>query len=125
MDKFKTDIWIQDVDLFPLSPISNSHIKFVEFDVIVAATTGANVVAPWRRYIANNVFMARSVQGRRFAESTEDYIWSFLDRSDSWMLDQNALDWAVEVASPETVLGNMSALSVGLTQSVMNGPIES
>jgi hypothetical protein len=125
MDKFNTDVWIQDVDLFPTSPISNSHVGFTGFDVIVAATTGANVIAPWRRYIANNVFLARSDNGRKFAQNAEEYIWAFLDKSDSWMLDQNALDWAVEAASLDTVIGNMSALSVGLTQSVMNGSIES
>lgn len=125
MDKFETDVWIQDVDLFPVSPISDSHDRFTEFDVIVAATTGVNLLAPWRRYLAGNVFLAQSDGGRQFAASAEDYIWTFLDRHDSWMLDQNALDWAVETASRETAIGNMSALGVGLTQSVMNGSIES
>lgn len=125
MDKFKTDVWIQDVDLFPTFPISDSHSKFTDFDAIVAATSGVNVVAPWRRYLAGNVFLARSDNGRKFAANAVEYIWAFLDRADSWMLDQNALDWAVEVASHDSNIGNMNVLNVGLTQSVMSGPIES
>ncbi|MDQ0677986.1 hypothetical protein QFZ30_001368 [Arthrobacter pascens] len=125
MDKFGTDVWIQDVDLYPISPISDSYSELAEFDVVVAASTGINMLAPWRRYIANNVFFARSDKGRQFAASAADYIWAFLDQPNSWMLDQNALDWAVETARPATAIGNMRALNIALTQSGMNGAIES
>ena len=125
MQKFGTDVWIQDVDLFPVSPISESAKKFEEFDVVIAVSTGLNMIAPWRRYLAGNVYLSRSDEGRQFAANVEDYLWAFLDRPDSWMLDQNALDWAVENAPVDTAIGNMSVLGVGLTQSHMNGTIES
>lgn len=125
MDKFETDVWIQDVDLYPTSPISDSYRALTEFDVVLAASTGINMLAPWRRYIANSVFIARSSAARHFAASAVDYIWAFLDRTDSWMLDQNALDWAVEAAQPGIAIGNMRALDIRLTQSAMNGAIES
>ncbi|MCC3282473.1 hypothetical protein [Arthrobacter caoxuetaonis] len=125
MDRFETDVWIQDVDLFPVSPVSDSPVGFAEFDVIVAASTGNNMLAPWRRYLAGNVFLSRSNNGRQFITQVENYIWTFLPVVDSWMLDQNALDWAIECAPAETAIGNMRVLGVGLTQSVMSGPIES
>ncbi|MEE2524672.1 hypothetical protein [Pseudarthrobacter sp. J47] len=125
MDRFEADVWIQDVDLYPVSPIADSYTKFKEFDVVLAASTGIDRLAPWRRYLAGNVFLARSDKGRQFAARTADYVMAFLDQPNSWMLDQNALDWAVETAQPGTIIGNINALNIGLTQSVMNGAIES
>lgn len=125
MDKFEADVWIQDADLYPTSPIADSFRTFAEFDVVLAASTGIDRLAPWRRYLAGNVFLARSDKGREFAAGTANYIMAFLDQPDSWMLDQNALDWAVETAQLGTTIGDMRALNVGLTQSVMNGSIES
>ena len=125
MERFGTDVWVQDVDLYPTSPISRAHTILSGFDVVLAASTGINMLAPWRRYIANNVYIARSEAGRAFASNAAAYITAYLDEPDSWMLDQNALDWAVEKAPAGTSIANMRALDVQLTQSTMNGPIES
>lgn len=125
MDKFGADVWIQDVDLYPTAAISQAHTAMKEFDAVVAASSGIDLLAPWRRYIANSVYISRSEKGRTFASNAAAYISSFLHEPDSWMLDQNALDWAVEMAPDGTSLGNMRALDVQLTQSAMNGPIES
>lgn len=125
MDKFGTDIWVQDVDLYPTAPISQAHTSMTGFDAVVAASSGIDMLAPWRRYIANSVYISRSENGRTFASNAAAYISSFLHEPDSWMLDQNALDWAVEMAPAGTSIGNMRALDVQLTQSAMNGPIES
>ncbi|WP_139184633.1 hypothetical protein [Arthrobacter sp. ok909] len=125
MDKFGTDVWVQDVDLYPTSPISQAGTALSGFDVVLAASSGINMLAPWRRYIANSVYISRSEKGRAFATNAAQYISAFLDEPDSWMLDQNALDWAVEKAPAGTSIGNMRALDIQLTQSAMNGSIES
>ncbi|MBG6218713.1 hypothetical protein IWX75_003200 [Arthrobacter sp. CAN_A6] len=125
MDRFDRPVWIQDVDLYPTASILTAKSRLSEFDVALPGSGGVSTLAPWRRYIANNVFLADSEGGRLFARAAAQYIRGFLPETDSWMLDQNALDWAVEQVSSDAVIGDMRQLDIHLTQSAMNGPIES
>lgn len=125
MAKHDTAIWIQDVDLFPTSPITTANDSLGRFDVALVQSDGLNFMAPWRRYLAGNVYINQTDNARDFLRSVSDYITFFLSREHSWMLDQNALDWAVEKCSDYVRIGNMKHLNINLTQSIMNSAIES
>ncbi|MEV8144227.1 hypothetical protein [Specibacter sp. NPDC078709] len=125
MTKHDSAIWIQDVDLFPTSPITNTKDSLDLFDVALVQSDGLNFMAPWRRYLAGNVYINQTDNAREFLRFVSEYITFFLSREHSWMLDQNALDWAVEKCSDYVRIGNMKHLNINLTQSIMNSAIES
>ncbi|WP_343317654.1 hypothetical protein AAFM46_10435 [Arthrobacter sp. TMP15] len=125
MKRYNTSIWIQDVDLFPTAPTISANHRLQEYDVALVESGGLNFLAPWRRYLAGNVYISQSDNGRDFLKYTVEYIISFLSVEDSWMLDQNALDWAIEKSSTDTLIGNMKFLDIHLTQTTMNATIES
>lgn len=52
-------------------------------------------LSPWRRYLAGNVFISNRVR-KQFLVDLQTYIVRGLLEQSSWMLDQNALSYAIE-----------------------------
>lgn len=56
-------------------------------------------LSPWRRYLAGNVYIRKDVPDQ-FMTDLLSYIVSGLHSPNSWMLDQNALTYAIERTFP-------------------------
>lgn len=59
-------------------------------------TEGTLGVSPWRRYMAGNVVANRGLLGSEALHRLHDYLSVGLAEPASWMLDQNAIAYAVE-----------------------------
>ncbi len=53
-------------------------------------------VSPWRRNMAGNVAITRAVLDSGVLADLQEYLTHGLDRESAWMLDQNALTYAIE-----------------------------
>jgi hypothetical protein len=65
-------------------------------DIAIPLSRGYAVLAPWKRYIANSVFIKRTPSAFDFLHTVNRYIAYGLSEPRSWMLDQNALAYAFE-----------------------------
>lgn len=124
MDAYQQDIWIQDVDLLPTGDIRTVPGRSQGADVMLHMSQRMNGIIPWRRYLAGNVLVRRTDNGRAVLDATARYLRSFLHRENSWCLDQNALVYAVETVPAETTFVNAVTVRAPLTQGRMPGLIE-
>lgn len=60
---------------------------------------GLAALSPWRRYIANNIPMSRAVLDSSLLDDLQAYLVHGMSMRGSWMLDQNALTYAIERSS--------------------------
>lgn len=67
-------------------------------DVPFAGPAQKNFTAlsPWRRYMAGNIHLSRSILNGAMLNDLQRYLAAGLSQCDSWMLDQNALAYAIE-----------------------------
>lgn len=90
-----SNVHILDADLTieaDLHPYLES-IRKVSFGAI--ATGGFRWLSPWRRYLAGNVAFSRDVKDQTM-DDLQNYLSWGLSVETSWMLDQNALAFAIE-----------------------------
>lgn len=92
------NVYAMDADLFmirdPLSFIASSASNIVSFP----KTPGLLGVPPWRRFMAGNFMVNRKAASSDLLRRHLDYLSVGLTEGKSWMLDQNALSYAVEGA---------------------------
>lgn len=62
----------------------------------VVQTPGFTGLSPWRRNMAGNVTVSREALESPILSDLQDYLSYSLEAKNSWMLDQNALTYAVE-----------------------------
>lgn len=88
--------YLMDADLYlEANPTTFfRQVRNVAFAVPETTTTGA--LSPWRRHMAGNVAISRDVLGTGLVRDLQAYITHGLRQSGSWMLDQNALTFAIE-----------------------------
>ncbi|MHC5560397.1 hypothetical protein [Kocuria sp. U4B] len=115
LDFYGCDIWIQDADLLPTGDIRLVPARTQEADVVLPTVQRLNGIVPWRRYLAGNVLIRQTDNGRAFLEATIRYLRSSLDRDNSWRLNQNALTYAMEAAPESTTVFNAAAVPAPLT----------
>ena len=63
---------------------------------------GLTYLSPWRRYLAGNIPLNRSILGTYFMTDLLNYTSHGLSAQQSWMRDQNASTYAVELNFPDT-----------------------
>lgn len=88
------DLYIIDADLSIDGEIEPYLKELKHFDFAVNYSRGLNAIPPWRRYTAGNVYL-RKKSIKNILEMCR-YLAIGLKRSNSWMLDQNALAFAIE-----------------------------
>lgn len=88
-------VYIMDIDLrFDANPMQ--YIKWLHGRTFACSISGGlPKLSPWRRYMAGNVFMRQDIS-RKFISDLQEYIVTGHQRENSWMMDQNALTYAIE-----------------------------
>lgn len=124
MEAYRSNVWIQNMDLLPTGDIRVVPERSQEADVMMRMTRHMNGLIPWRRYEASNIMIRRNANGRAFLDATAQYLRSFLHRENSWYLDQNALVYAVETVPEETTFINAVTIRAPFTQGKFPGFIE-
>lgn len=112
MQETSTNLYIMDMDLFFKENPKKYLNEISKFDVCLPVSRGTRSIPPWRRFQAGNVFIKNNKNGILFLDSVEKYILSFISRDNSWMLDQNALSYAVEMTMEIIDIGSYSHLGV-------------
>src|SRR5699024_3862435 len=90
------NLYLMDADL-AVDAHPGAFLKKVrELPVAVPKSLGASALSPWRRYMAGNIPLSRRILEKVFLNDLQRYLLHGMVRKDSWMLDQNALSYAVE-----------------------------
>jgi len=90
------NLYLMDADLV-IDVHPGPFLKKVrDLPVAVPKTAGVSALSPWRRYMAGNIPMSQSVLETEFLDHVQNYLFQGMVQRDSWMLDQNALSYAVE-----------------------------
>lgn len=89
-------VYAMDADLFMVRNPGPFMNKTAGVTLGVPRTEGTLGISPWRRYMAGNVVANRSMLASPACARLLDYLSVGLADSASWMLDQNALTYAVE-----------------------------
>lgn len=95
LDQYET-IYAMDADLFMIRDPQPFMEASSNIPLSVPETQGLLGVPPWRRYMAGNMVVNREFAGSTTLERLVDYLSVGLAASSSWMLDQNAISYAVE-----------------------------
>jgi hypothetical protein len=66
-------------------------------DISLPFSRGYASLAPWKRYIANSIYVKRTPEVFDLFQTLNSYIVYGLSEPLSWMLDQNAITYALEV----------------------------
>lgn len=90
------NLYLMDADLAVDAHPGAFLKKVASLPVAVPMSSGPAALSPWRRYMAGNIPLSRSVLETGFLEDLQLYLAHGLRHRDSWMLDQNALSYAVE-----------------------------
>jgi len=101
------------LDVFPRLYLMDADLMFTEdptryFDRIkdipfaAPENLGLTYLSPWRRYLAGNIPLNRSILETDFMDDLLNYTSHGLSARQSWMLDQNAITYAVELNFPDT-----------------------
>ena len=94
-----SSVYIMDADLI----IKNNIITYfknmskIKEDIVIPGPVCYPVPYPWRRYIANNVYIKSNQKIKKFLDTVFLYCIHGLQLSNSWTLDQNALTYALSV----------------------------
>jgi len=91
-----TNLYLMDADLAVDAHPGAFLKKVATLPVAVPMSSGPAALSPWRRHMAGNIPLSRSVLETGFLEDLQLYLAHGLRHRDSWMLDQNALSYAVE-----------------------------
>ncbi|MFQ1634159.1 hypothetical protein ACK39T_12205 [Aeromonas veronii] len=90
--------YIMDADLTWLEDPHNYFKELKKIGPSVPFSRGTSILPPWRRYMAGNVYLNSSKSSIDFLENINKYILNGLAECNSWMLDQNAITYAIEKA---------------------------
>lgn len=90
------NVYLMDADLAVDAHPGAFLEKVAPLPVAVPKSSGPAALSPWRRYMAGNIPLSRSVLETGFLEDLQLYLAHGLRHPDSWMLDQNAMSFAVE-----------------------------
>lgn len=117
-------VWVQDVDLYPTGDITQFLSRLQQHHVSMFKSTFLGGILPWIKYLAGNVYVSNTREGRDFLKHIATYLYSFLSKTESWMVDQNALAYAVEAMGHSIVIGDTREMKLPLQQSALASLIE-
>ncbi|MCC3297587.1 hypothetical protein [Arthrobacter caoxuetaonis] len=92
--------YLVDADLYFENDPGAFLKKVRDYTFGTVVNEGLIALPPWRRNMAGNVVANRSVLSTNLLDDLLTYISHGLKESTSWMLDQNAITYAVERAGP-------------------------
>lgn len=87
-----------DADMILTSPLE-PMLKALTGDFACPVSRGFSLLSPWRRYMAGAAFFNTTPTSRQLLQHVKDYIMLGLPVIRSWMLDQNALTYGVEMTA--------------------------
>lgn len=95
LEKYE-NLYLMDADL-TVDTHPKAFLKSVRDLPFAAPRTGGEAaLSPWRRYMAGNIPLNRQVLDTDIISDTQRYLAHGLRSRSSWMLDQNALAYAIE-----------------------------
>lgn len=93
------NLYLMDADLV-VDVHPGAFLKKVRsLPVAVPKSAGPAALSPWRRYMAGNIPLNQEILNTSFLEDTQRYLAHGFRSRSSWMLDQNALSYAIERSS--------------------------
>lgn len=123
--KFPKGLWVHDVDLYPENDFRPSLKRIPRgTDIGVSVSNFLAGVVPWKRVLAGNLLAYPTIRAKEFFEHAVNYLDFWLTEDGSWMVDQNALAYALEQTQGLVVHDFMSN-GMPLTQSAMASLLES
>lgn len=90
-EKLFESVYIMDIDLTVTEDISSFMKKQMGYMMSFSFSRNNAALYPWRRFLAGNVFIGN--KALHYLSLLCDYILFGLKEKNSWMLDQNALDY--------------------------------
>ncbi|GHD08258.1 hypothetical protein [Zhihengliuella salsuginis] len=123
LEGFPAGLWIQDLDLFPDGDFTGHLARMQAADISIVASRSLAGLMPWKRYLAGSVFIRPTTTAGNLLNSVAEYLRFWLTNGGQWMVDQNALSYAID-QNPNIVLYDMSAAQVPLRQSTVNSRLE-
>src|SRR5699024_8498927 len=90
------NLYLMDADLAVDAHPGTFLKKVRDLPVAVPKSAGASALSPWRRFMAGNIPLSRRAMETGFRDDLQNYLFHGMARRNSWMLDQNALSYAVE-----------------------------
>ncbi|MEU3330839.1 hypothetical protein ACF046_01455 [Glutamicibacter creatinolyticus] len=124
MERHDSSVWIQDVDLYPIGDIRR-FIDILETNHInLFKSHFLNGLLPWVRFLAGNVYVRNTAIGNKFLTDASVYLQNFLNHEHSWMIDQNALTFAIGKVPASIVIGDTRQLNIPVAQSNLSSLIE-
>lgn len=112
LDEYE-NIYATDADMFMTKDPRPFMKKIASMPFGVTRTEGTLGVSPWRLYMAGSVAVNREYQASAVRARLEDYLSVGLTEPESWMLDQNAIAYAVEVVPGYRPLTTPRPFTVG------------
>lgn len=97
MSKFNTNILILDADYTILDDFKVFLNKINRLDVGMSIRFPMACMSPWTRNMGGSVFLKNNKQGRTYIKYVNQYIIKGLEFENSWILDQNALSYGMEI----------------------------
>jgi hypothetical protein len=98
-------VLIADIDFVVMEPPEAFMASIPRHQVGFAPSHGMYLLSPWRRIIANTFLLPAA--GSPVLDDVADYLVAGLPGERTWMLDQNALDYAHERAAERGEAGEM------------------
>lgn len=100
--KHYPQVYLMDADLYLEDNPTAFFRRLRSVPCAAPATVGPSGLPPWRRYMAGNIAANRSCTESSFLDDLHAYIVHGLRQPRSWMLDQNALSFAIERSGPDS-----------------------
>ena len=123
LDAGDRPVLMLDADFTAHDPVEPYVRQLSAADLAVSTIRGLGVLWPWRRTIANVVWLKPCADSRKLLSHASDYITAGLGTTPSWTLDQNALSYAVEMMGDTPIL-NAQDVRRPFAQDKIRGPFE-
>lgn len=124
LELYPEGVWIQDLDLVHTGPVEPMFNKLMDSDFGAAESPVAYGSVPWKSLLAGSVWAANTEATRRLLSDASSYIRAFLYLPSTWMLDQNALRYAVDLSNTELKFVNMHKIGAPVGQNSLSRIIE-
>lgn len=89
-------VYVMDIDLTTAEDPRPYYRSLAQVPFAVPVSRGFNALSPWRRYMAGNLAVNRDALTSGIVTDAQRYLAHGLTQPNSWMLDQNALTFAIE-----------------------------
>lgn len=89
-------VYVMDADLSTGEDPRPYYKRAAQISFAVPRGRGLEALSPWRRFMAGDLAVNRSALSTPIVEDMQLYIAQGLKQPNSWMLDQNAITYAVE-----------------------------